>query len=490
MSEENSTGYKTAFKATALFGGVQVFRVIINMLRFKLIAVILGPSGFGLIGIYNTIISFIQSTTSFGMASSAVRDISCAEINDKPKIVTALYQWFFGTGVLGALVMVLLSPLISKWSFENDSYILPIIFLSSAVFFQTINSGELAILQGHRDMKSIAKVNIFGSIIGLLVSLPFYLIWQDKGIVPSLIGSSFLLFMISNFYVRKLKINYVKKNIKESYLIGKQTLKLGMMLSLSAILVSLVELTVKSFLSRTSGTEIVGLYQAGWTINTSYIGLVLTAMSTDFFPRLSTVIYDKVQTKNVVTQQLEIALIILGPLITVMISFLPLVVTLLYSKEFLSIIPMTMIMLLGAIFKTVSWAISYVFLAKGDGKLFFFNELVINVVVVITSILFFNFWGLIGIGFAYSLNYFIYFLLVYFRAKKIYDFSFATGFWSLFIKYSSVCLLTYISLFSFGFNMNGYFIGALLSIICVVLSVKDLNKRVDILTLLRSISKK
>jgi O-antigen/teichoic acid export membrane protein len=339
-------------------------------------------------------------------------------------------------------------------------------------------------------MKSIAKVNIFGSIIGLLVSLPFYLIWQDKGIVPSLIGSSFLLFIISNFYLRKLKINFVKKNIKESYLIGKQTLKLGMMLSLSAILVSLVELTVKSFLSRKSGTEIVGLYQAGWTITTSYIGLVLTAMSTDFFPRLSTVINDKLQTKNVVTQQLEIALIILGPLITVMISFLPLVVSVLYSKEFLAIIPMTMIMLLGAIFKTVSWAISYVFLAKGDGNLFFFNELVINVVVVLTSLLFFNFWGLLGIGFAYSLNYLFYFLLVYYRANRVYDFSFTEGFWILFIKYSLVCILTYVALYYFGYNVHGYLIGVFLSVITISMSIKDINKRIGISILLKRISKK
>lgn len=490
MSEGQTTGYKTAFKATALFGGVQVFRVIINMLRFKLIAVILGPSGFGLIGIYNSIISFVQATSSFGLASSAVRDISCADIDHKPKIVTALYQWFFGTGILGALLMIFLSPIISKWSFENYYHILSIILLSIAVFFQTVNNGELAILQGYRDLKSIAKVNILGSVIGLFVSLPMYLIWEEDGIIPSLIVSSFLLFLISNFYVRKLNIKYEKKTIKESFNLGKQALHLGLMLSLSAIMVSLVELVVKSFLSRTSGTEIVGFYQAGWTMNTSYIGLVLAAMSTDYFPRLSTVINDKADVQKVVTQQLEIALIILGPLITIMLTFLPFFVIVLYSNEFLSIVPMTMIMLLGAIFKTVSWAISYVFLAKGDGKLFFLNELIINIVVVITSLLFFNIWGLIGIGVAYSLNYFLYFLLVYLRAKKIYDFRFTHGFWALFFKYCLLCFLTYLVLFYLGFSVKGYIVGTIFSIISIFVAFRDLNERVNVNSLVKKILKK
>lgn len=482
------TDYKTALKATTLFGGVQIFRIIINMLRLKLIAIILGPSGFGLIGLYNTLITFIQSITSFGLSSSAVRDISAADINHKPKIVTALYHWFFGTGILGAIVMILFSPIISKWTFENYNYIFSIIILSTAVLFQTVNSGELAILQGYRDMKSIAKVHVLGSIIGLLISLPIFLIWKDKGIVPSIILSSFLLFIISNSYVRRLRIKYVKSKIQESFLMGKQSLKLGLMLSLSAVLVSFVDLLLKSFLTKQSGTEIVGLYQAGWTITTSYIGLVLTAMSTDFFPRLSNVINDKLQTKIIVTQQLEIAITILGPLVTIMITFLPFFVNLLYTKDFTSIIPMTMIMLLGAIFKTVSWGISYIFLAKGDGKHFFFNELLINIVVLFTSIFLFYFWGLVGIGIAYSLNYFIYFVLVYFRAKNIYNFAFVKGFWFFLAKYFFICFLTFISLFLIGYNIIGYLVGIFLSTIMIIMSVNEINKVFNFLPLLRKYS--
>ncbi len=461
------------------------------MLRFKLIAVILGPSGFGLIGLYNTLVTFIQSITNFGLSSSAVRDISASDINNKPKIVTALYHWFLGTGILGAVVMILFSPIISKWTFDNYYHISSIILLSTAVLFQTVNSGELAILQGYRDMKSIAKVHVLGSVIGLLISLPMYFIWNERGIVPSLILSSFLLFIISNSYVRKLRIKYVKNKIKESFLIGKQSLNLGLMLSLSAVLVSFVDVLLKSFLTRQSGTEIVGLYQAGWTIITGYIGLVLTAMTTDFFPRLSTVINDKLQTKIIVTQQLEIAIIILGPLITIMITFLPFFVNILYSKEFLKIIPMTMIMLLGAIFKTVSWGVSYIFLAKGDGKLFFFNELFINIIVLITSIFLFHFWGLVGIGIAYSLNYFIYFLLVYLRAKKIYNFTFLKGFWHLLVKYYLLCLLTFLSLLFFGYNIKGYFAGSFLSLFAIIMSLYELSKGFNFISILRKkISKK
>lgn len=488
--KEESSGYKSAFKATTLFGGVQVFRILINMLKFKLIAVILGPAGFGLIGIYNSIVTFVQSTTSFGLSSSAVRDISLDEVGNREKTVTALYKWFVGTGIVGTVLMVLLSPLISKWSFENYNYITPIILLSISVFFLTVNSGELAILQGYRKMKDLAKVNVLGALIGLLVSLPIFLIWKDDGIVPSLIVSAILMFLLSNYHVRKLKVNYEKQSLKESYQIGKKTLYLGLMLSLSAILVSLVELVVKSYITRVSGTSDVGFYQAGWTINTSYIGLVLTAMSTDYFPRLSTIVNDPKEVQKTVSEQTEIALIILAPLVTVLLTILPLFVIILYSKEFLLIIPMTMIMLVGALFKTVSWAISYIFLAKGDGKNFFYNELIISVIIGITSIVFYKYFKLIGIGIAFSINYFLYFLLVYFRAYRNYNFKFSKQFWTLMIKYVLLVVLSYTTMYVIGYNLKGYIAGSAIALIALFVAYRDMNERIEINKFIKKILKK
>ena len=47
----NDQSYRQILKATSLFGGVQVFSIIISVIRSKAIAVWLGPLGVGIIGL-------------------------------------------------------------------------------------------------------------------------------------------------------------------------------------------------------------------------------------------------------------------------------------------------------------------------------------------------------------------------------------------------------------------------------------------------------
>lgn len=478
------SGYLNAFKATSLFGGVQVFRLLSNMIRFKLIAVILGPSGFGLISIFNSVLNFVVYTSNMGISSSAIKEISSVNATDdnekKNNVVTAIYRWIFATGILGALIMILLSSKISLWSLQNYSYTKSFLLLSIAAFFMIINSGELAILQGYRELKSLAIANVFGAFIGLVISVPMYYLWGINGIVPSLILSAFLLFLLSHYYVRKVKIDYSKQTIKETINIGKGTLYLGIMMSVSSMAAYLFEVCIKSYISKNGGTIDVGLYQAGWTINTSYIGIVLTAMATDYFPRLTSVSENKVETKKVITEQTEITILLLTPLVAIMLSFLPFFVKLLYTNEFLSIITMTSIMLIGSFYKISTVAINYLFLAKGDGKIFMWNEIIISVVSLFTCMVGYHYYKLIGIGIAYTINYIIYFILVIYLANKKYGFSFEKNYWKIFLKYSVIIFLIFIIGLLLGYTNLSYMIFSIFILVLSVFIYKDFNKRIDL----------
>ena len=88
MSEENkdiqtvespkteTSTYRSIFKATSLFGGVQVYQILIGIMRSKFIAMILGPAGMGIAGLYSSATAMIKSLSSMGLQSSAVRDVS------------------------------------------------------------------------------------------------------------------------------------------------------------------------------------------------------------------------------------------------------------------------------------------------------------------------------------------------------------------------------------------------------------------------------
>ena len=76
LKSEEVRSYKSIFKATTLFGGVQLYQILINVVRSKFVAVLLGTAGMGIQGLYQSTLLFIQSISSLGLSGSAVRDVS------------------------------------------------------------------------------------------------------------------------------------------------------------------------------------------------------------------------------------------------------------------------------------------------------------------------------------------------------------------------------------------------------------------------------
>ncbi len=438
-TEEHKEGYKTAFKATALFGGVQIFTILTSLVKNKLVAVWLGSAGMGIMNLFSSTLDLISYVTNLGLQSSAVRDIANASGKADQtlvsKIVKAINRWVLATGLMGAAVTIALSPLLSRWVFDSDAYTLSFILLSCVVLMTGIYNGNYALLQGMRRLKYMANANIFGALAGFVCSVPMFYFFRERGIVPALILTSLATLVVSFFYVRKVRLAQVDQTWKESYRLGLSTLKLGIMMSLSGIGALLVQFLVKVFITRMGGgdgVEHVGLYAAGWSINVQYLGLVFTAMAKDYYPRLSQVASDNGKVKKMMNQQAEIAILIIAPLIIGMIIFLPFIIRLLYTEEFLGVVEMTRWMLLGSLFKAGSWAISFVFLAKGDGKTHLFNELGICVLILPIYLLGYYFFGLEGLGYAFVLTYLIYMVWVLIISFVKYKIRYTGEYWRIF----------------------------------------------------------
>jgi len=203
MSSSQSS-YIQILKATSLFGGVQLINIIIAILRSKITAVLLGPSGMGIIGLLSSTLGMIGSLTNFGLGISAVKDIASANaLNDQTKVaekVTVLRRLVWLTGLLGALMVLVLSPCLSRICFGNDSQTLGFAWLSITLLLSQLSSGQLVILQGMRRLRDLAKANLWGNALGLVVTVPLYYVWGVDGIVPSIVGTSLLVLALSWYF--------------------------------------------------------------------------------------------------------------------------------------------------------------------------------------------------------------------------------------------------------------------------------------------------
>ncbi len=472
-------------KATSIFGGVQVFNIAIAIIRSKAIAVLLGPAGMGVVGLLTSTIGLISSLTNFGLGTSAVRDIAEAHTdNDEQRMAktAAVFRklvWI--TGGLGTILTIILAPLLSMLTFGNSDYTWTFVVLSVTLLLGQFTAAQNVLLQGTRKLKYLAYANMLGSISSLFIALPLYFIYGQDGIVPAIIMMGFGAYLIAINFSRNVKIKKVSVNLQEAISEGKGMLKLGFMLSLSGLISTIASYLINIYIRNYGNIEDVGLYNAGFQIIGTYVGLVFTAMATDYYPRLSGVANDNDKRNTLVNQQGEIAILILLPIILVFMVFIPYIVELLYSSKFLPITDMIIWAAYAMFFKAGSWAIAFQFLAKGSSRLFFINELVVTLYLLLFNLMGYHYFGLTGLGYAFILAYLVYIVQVYALCKYHYAFNLDKGSVKTFaiaIIACSLCLWVVLSIEA----LFKYIIGSSLVAAASAYSVYQLNAKTGILT--------
>lgn len=489
MLEVKKSSYRSIFKATSLFGGVQAYQIFIQVIKSKFIAVLLGPTGVGIIGLYQNGLSLVQQITSMGLAQSAVRDVSEAQgsgdMQRIAKTVRVVKSLVWITGLLGLLSVVIFSPLLSKSSFDKYDYTIPFIILSITLLFDQLSAGQRVVLQGMRRLKDLAKCSAYGATFGLIVSVPLYYWFGVEGIVPTLILTSLSSLLLSWAYSRKIKIDHVKLSTKQIFEHGRMMLVMGVSMSLSGILSTGASYGIRSYIQKVGGLDEVGLFQAGFVIMNTYVGLIMNAIATDYYPRLAAINKDNDKCREAVSQQGEIATMILAPLLTICLVFMPFILKLLYSDRFLAANEYISWACLGMMFRLSSWIIAFMFVAKAESNLYMINEILITCVSTFLSIVGYRYWGLQGVGAAFTITYIIYFIQVYLIARHRYKFRFSSDFlkcYSMQTLLVIICLI--VVLITDG--LIKYLVGA--SIICLstLLGLRGLNQRLDLLSAIKS----
>ncbi|MEQ8811165.1 MAG: O-antigen translocase [Imperialibacter sp.] len=481
MSDKSS--YRSIFKSTSLFGGVQVFNIIITIIRGKFVAVLLGPAGMGINGLFMTTLQMLQNITNLGLPQSAVRDIA-ASSNDPGKIAvtyTVFRRWIWFTALLGGGLTFFGAPFLSQYVFQNDSYAWAFRLLSVTFVFGAVSGGIYTLLRGLRRLKALASANVLGSLAGLLVAVPLFYFFGIQGIVPAILATAMANFGIALFFKnREVKIESAELNYKRTFFQGLDMAKLGVSLSASMLMTSGISFVLLTFINRQGSEADVGLYNAGLTITNTYVGLVFTALATDYFPRLAEKINLKTEEwKHVVHQQLELMLLILAPLLVVLILTAPIFIKLLLSEQFLSVIPYLLWAVVGVFLKAPVWVLGYIFIASGNNRVFLVTEASAALVQLALNIFFYQQYGLEGLGVALGCSYLLSFCTLLVVMKWIYGFSFNSSQWKIVLILFVLVLASALSAKYLNYPL-AYLSGGFFLILVGWFSLQKLNQLMDI----------
>lgn len=418
--------YGEILKSSALIGGSQVLTIAIGIVRTKAMAVLLGPAGFGLMGLYGSIIDLVFSIASLGIGSSGVRQIaeSVGSGNNEriARTVIVLRKTAVLLGILGALLMLIFSAQLSTLTFGDDRHRGAVALLALAVFFRSVTAGQQALIQGMRRIGDLARIGVIGALLGTVISIVLVYFLGEEGVAPSLVAAAASGLLISWWYSRKVEIERPAMTRAEVRQEATGLLKLGFAFMASGVLMMGASYAVRTIVLRSEGLDAAGFYSAAWTLGGLYVGIILQAMGADFYPRLVGVAADNCECNRLVNEQTQVSLLLAGPGVIATLTLAPIVIALFYSAKFAEAVEVLRWICLGVALRVVTWPIGFIIVAKNRQAIFLAAEVAWTVVNVGLTWFCVQAFGLNGAGIAFFGSYVFHGLMTYAIVRRLSGF--------------------------------------------------------------------
>lgn len=402
--DNNENSYGSILKGTSIFGGVQIFQILINLLRGKFIAIFLGPQGMGVASLFTSSYQAISNTASLGLNLAFIKEVAVNKddprgLSTVMKVAGVLLQ---ATGLLGALACALLSPWLSEWSFGSKDFTWQYLLLSVAVYLNVAGFGKIALLQGLHRIKIISFSSLAGALSGLLAGVPLYYFFGTLGIVPALIVLSLTTYVCYSIGLRRaIPHRPVRFTWQSHKPLVKKMFSIGIIMLAATLINSFCNYGINIFIRYFGDMADVGLFSASNSITLQYSGVVFTAMAMDYFPRLTAAANDRQKMTMIVNRQMEIVALIAAPLTILLVGTAPVVIRLLLTEEFISSLPLFRWLAAAILLKAIAYPLGYITFAKDNRRLFFWLEAVAcNALYLGLSLIFYYNYGLIGLGYA------------------------------------------------------------------------------------------
>ena len=483
MSDEGKS-YRQILRSTSIVGGASVINILISLVRVKVAAVLLGPAGVGLIGLFSNLMATAANVAALGMGTVGTRQIAAANgQEDSQAVAVARRALFWGTlamAIVGALVFWLLRGVLATHVLADTTLSNEVGWLALGVGLTVAGGSQGALLNGLRRIGDLARISVYSAVLATTLGVGALLLWHERGLLVYLLLTPVASFVVGHWYVARLpRVQAPPTPMRELTQQWGTLARLGLAFMLAGLAVTVGQLAVRTLVQRELGPEALGLFEASWVISMTYIGFVLRAMGSDYYPRLTAVIHDHAAVNKLVNEQTEVALLLAGPVFLAMLGLVPWVIELLYSSKFAEAAAVLRWQILGDVLKVVSFPLGFVILAAGDGRTFIASDTSAMAVFVLCVWLGLPYLGLQATGIGFLMMYAVYLPIVYWLAKKRTGFVWALNIKKLILFLSAACVLT--SVLSIVHPLASAICGVLFSMLFAWYSISHLRFSIPVL---------
>lgn len=385
-------------------------RMLTGLISVKVVASIIGPAGVALVGQLNNFATIVLSLSTGGINNGITKYIAEYK-NEEERIKDCLSTALRIITVCSLLVGICLiaaNTYLSEYVMLSPEYSYVFVVFGFTVLFYALNMGLTSVINGFKEFKRYVKVNIAGSLIGLLFTLSLVFVWELKGALISAVTYQSIMLFISLWMIRKmpwLKWEYFKNRLNIE--MSKKYFRYSLMTFVSAATVPVSQMLLRGYvISQISVTE-AGWWEAMNRISHMYLMVITTSFSVYYLPRLSE-LTDKHELRSEILRSYKIIIPCLlgGFMLIYLLRFV--IIYILFTPDFLPMENLFAWQMAGDFFKITSWLLSYMMVAKAMAKWFITTEIGFSLIYIGLGFLFMKWNGVVGITQAYLVNYLLY----------------------------------------------------------------------------------
>ena len=424
------SSYGQILKSSSIIGGAQLINQVIGLVRMKVVAVLLGPAGVGLVGLYVSTIGLVGTVTKLGLGESGVRDIAAASSEDPDsrerlgQTITTLRRLCWYSGIAGWLLTAIFAWPLSRWIFESEVYAVSLAILGGVVLIESLSSNYNALLRGLRRIVDLGKIQVVSALVSTALALVVYWRLGERGIVPVIFITALVTLGVSWLYARRLDLPQSPLSAASFLEISRSLVRLGLLFTFVTVLGSVVGLGIRAIITRQLGLEAAGYYQAATTLTALLGGLMIQAMATDLYPRLTANLGDSVQVAKLVNEQIQTGMLLAIPVLCGLLCFRDLAMTTLYSKAFQPAVALMPWFLAGVFIQVISVPMEFVARARAHVRWLSITQSATHLSQFLFVALLTGHSGVLAAGYACLIAFSIHLVLSYVAASAISGFRF------------------------------------------------------------------
>ena len=387
-----------AFVTASLARGLTVGLIAV---RAKAVALLLGPEGTGLLGLYTAAQEIGAQAADAGLSHSAVRQI--ARTADRParaaRLRRALAVATVALAAIGAASMALARAPLARMLTGDETQVPVIGILAAGLFLTVLARWRQALLTGYRQVGALAWGSVLGT--GLATAAGIGLIWAfgRNGLVWAAIavpaGALLALTVLGRVPAAPPPIPGLARD-------WAVLARLGVSLMLVAQMALLAPMVLRVWLTHQGGLAEAGLFQAAWTVSAQIMAVLLMAVGIDFYPRLSAMIGDRRAAATALERQIQLHLAAGGPVLVLTVGLAPWALPVLYSESFQPAALLLQGLAIGNLARLISAPLETVLTAEGRPRTVLAIGGITLGALLAGTLAGSERWGLAGIGIAFA----------------------------------------------------------------------------------------